>query len=107
MKDSMHCVLWQGAVWKGPTNEASKNEMLSSYVRHLVTLLKGVDENHPGYADKGYITVNSLLTAPPVAGTHPYDSWAPAPGEQFDGHVLAFVLAHAAQMGNGNYPAVQ
>eukprot|EP00972_Heterocapsa_arctica_P115436 16447712-Heterocapsa_arctica.AAC.1 len=41
MKDAMHCVLLQGAVWKGTTNETSKNKMLSSYVRHLVTLLKG------------------------------------------------------------------
>eukprot|EP00972_Heterocapsa_arctica_P066938 9877743-Heterocapsa_arctica.AAC.1 len=32
MKDSMHCVIMQDPVWKGPTNEASKNELLSSYV---------------------------------------------------------------------------
>eukprot|EP00972_Heterocapsa_arctica_P028676 4219502-Heterocapsa_arctica.AAC.1 len=31
MKDSKHCVVMHNAVWNGPTYEAARNELLTSY----------------------------------------------------------------------------
>eukprot|EP00972_Heterocapsa_arctica_P044576 6578298-Heterocapsa_arctica.AAC.1 len=89
MRDSMHCIAFDGAIWKGVSNEDAKNKHLEWYVWALTTYLQEVDESFPGYVDAGWITVNSLLTAPGITGNSVTDSWAVAPNVPFDGHALA------------------
>eukprot|EP00972_Heterocapsa_arctica_P008358 1221427-Heterocapsa_arctica.AAC.1 len=78
---------------------------MDSFTALLVDFLTSVNEdNNQG---NGWVTVNSLLTAPNVAGTNGLKSWSPGPGEEFTGDTLACVLGYAAQYERGKYPAIQ
>eukprot|EP00972_Heterocapsa_arctica_P068029 10042565-Heterocapsa_arctica.AAC.1 len=75
MKDPMYCVLVNAAEWKGTQHEEARKTHLSWYVKNLLLLLQGVDENQDGYVGKGYITVHSLLTCATVTGANGSQSW--------------------------------
>eukprot|EP00972_Heterocapsa_arctica_P077994 11500804-Heterocapsa_arctica.AAC.1 len=80
---------------------------MASYSALLVDYLTSQDENYHGYVGNGWVTVNSMLTAKNIAGTHGRDSWSPAPDEEFNGNTLACVLEYAAGYERGKYPTVQ
>eukprot|EP00972_Heterocapsa_arctica_P105070 15480898-Heterocapsa_arctica.AAC.1 len=74
-------------MWNGPTNGNLKNTLLASFHKLVVEFLQGIDEDFN--KGNGWVTVNSLLTSPGVAGTDPRSSWSPAVGEEFTGDTLA------------------
>eukprot|EP00972_Heterocapsa_arctica_P107791 15875418-Heterocapsa_arctica.AAC.1 len=65
MTDNKHCVTSGDAKWNGPTNANLKDKLMDKFTERLVDFLTSVNEDNT--QGNGWVTVNSLLTAPNVA----------------------------------------